>query len=59
MRGCTIGSILCQDFEEFAGLLSEQSVTVKQSRGRLFYQISDRAKPITARRLGDDFDLAA
>ena len=30
-----------------------------QSRGRLSYLTSDRTKPITARRLGDDFDLAA
>ena len=34
-------------------------MTVKQSRGRLSYLTSDRTKPITARRLGDDFDLAA
>ncbi len=30
-----------------------------QSRGRLSYLTSDRAKPITARRLGDGFDLTA
>ena len=34
-------------------------MTVKQSRGRLSYLTSGRTKPITARRLGDDFDLAA
>ena len=47
------------DFEDFAKLLSREGVTVKQSRGRLSYLTSDRTKPITARRLGDDFDLAA
>ena len=34
-------------------------MTVKHSRGRLSYLTSDRSKPITARRLGDGFDLAA
>ena len=48
-----------KDFGEFAVLLLRKDVTVKQSRGRLSYQTSDRSKPITARRLGDDFDLAA
>ena len=47
------------DFEDFAKLLSREGVTVKQSRGRLSYLTSDRSKPITARRLGDDFDFAA
>ena len=47
------------NFDEFAELLSQQGVTVKQSRGRLSYLTAERAKPITARRLGDDFDLAA
>ena len=47
------------DFEDFAKLLSREGVTVKQSRGRVSYLTSDRTKPITARRLGDDFDLAA
>ena len=47
------------NFDEFAELLSRQGVTVKQSRGRLSYLTSDCTKPITARRLGDDFDLAA
>ena len=47
------------DFDEFAELLARQGVTVKQSRGRLSYLTSDRSKPITARRLGDDFDFAA
>ncbi len=33
--------------------------TVKESRGRLSYLTPDRTKPITARKLGDDFDRAA
>ena len=48
-----------KDFDEFAELLLRKGVTVKQSRGRLSYLTSDRTKPITARRLGDDFDFAA
>ena len=48
-----------KDFDEFAEQLLSEGVTVKQSRGRLSYQTSDRSKPITARRLGDDLDLAA
>ena len=47
------------DFENFTKLLSRDGVTVRQSRGRLSYLTSDRSKPITARRLGDDFDLTA
>ena len=47
------------DFEDFTELLLREGVTVKQSRGRLSYLTDERAKPITARRLGDDFDLAA
>ena len=47
------------DFEDFTKLLSREGVTVKQNRGRLSYLTSDRTKPITARRLGDDFDLAS
>ena len=46
-------------FEEFAALLLQGGVTVKESRGRLSYLTPDRTKPITARRLGDDFDKAA
>jgi len=34
-------------------------VTVKESRGRYSYLTPDRTKPITARKLGDDFDRAA
>ena len=37
----------------------QEGVTVKESRGRLSYLTPDRTKPITARKLGDDFDRAA
>ena len=46
-------------FEEFSALLLREGVTVKESRGRLSYLTPDRAKPITARKLGDGFDRAA
>ncbi len=46
-------------FDEFAALLLREGVTVKESRGRLSYLTPDRTKPITARKLGDDFDRAA
>ena len=46
-------------FDDFAGKLLQQGVTVKESRGRLSYLTPDRTKPITARKLGDDYDRAA
>ena len=46
-------------FDEFSTLLLRQGVIVKESRGRLSYLTPDRTKPITARKLGDDFDKAA
>ena len=46
-------------FEDFAALLALRGITVKESRGRLSYLTPDRTKPITAHRLGDDFDRAA
>ena len=46
-------------FDEYAALLLQQGVTVKESRGRYSYLTPDRTKPITARKLGDDFDRAA
>lgn len=46
-------------FEDFSGKLLQQGVTVKESRGRLSYLTPDRTKPVTARKLGDDFDRAA
>ena len=57
----TIRQALSQagSFDEFASLLLLEGVTVKESRGRLSYLTPDRTKPITARKLGDDFDKAA
>ena len=46
-------------FDEFSSLLLQEGVTVKESRGRYSYLTPDRTKPITARKLGDDFDKAA
>jgi len=46
-------------FEDFSSLLLREGVAVKESRGRLSYLTPDRTKPITARKLGDDFDCAA
>ena len=46
-------------FDDFSSLLLREGVTVKESRGRLSYLTPDRTKPITARRLGDDFDRTA
>ena len=46
-------------FEDFSSLLLREGVAVKESRGRLCYLTPDRTKPITARKLGDDFDRAA
>ncbi len=46
-------------FEQFSTLLLRQGISVKESRGRLSYLTPDRTKPITARKLGDDFDRAA
>jgi len=42
-------------FEEFVSLLSREGITVKESRGRFSYLTADRTKPITSRKLGDDF----
>ena len=41
------------------GLYQIDLLNVKESRGRLSYLTPDRTKPITARKLGDDFDRAA
>ena len=46
-------------FDEFSSLLLQEGVTVRESRGRYSYLTPDRTKPITARKLGDDFDRAA
>ena len=57
----TIRQALSQatSFDELSSLLLREGVTVKESRGRLSYLTPDRTKPITARKLGDDFDKAA
>ena len=57
----TIRQALSQatSFDEFSSLLLREGVTVKESRGRLSYLTPDRTKPITARKLGEDFDKAA
>ena len=57
----TIRQALSQaaSFDEFSSLLLREGVTVKESRGRLSYLTPDRTKPITARKLGTDFDKAA
>ena len=57
----TIRQALSQagSFDEFSSLLLREGVTVKESRGRFSYLTPDRTKPITARKLGDDFDKAA
>jgi len=46
-------------FDEYSELLLRQGISVKESRGRLSYLTPDRTKPITARKLGDDFDRVA
>lgn len=47
-------------FEDFAAkLMQGYGIAVKESRGRYSYLTPDRTKPITARRLGTDFDRAA
>ena len=52
-------SATAASFDEFSSLLLREGVTVKESRGRLSYLTPDRTKPITARKLGTDFDKAA
>ena len=49
-----------KSFEDFsAALMQDYGISVKESRGRLSYLTPDRTKPITARKLGTDFDKAA
>ena len=45
-------------FDDFAEKLLRRGIAVKESRGRLSYLTPDRTKPITARKLGNDFDKA-
>ena len=50
---------VAKTFEEFADLLLKSGITVKESRGRYSYLPEGRKKPVTARRLGYDFEKAA
>ena len=50
---------VAKTFEEFADLLLTAGITVKESRGRYSYLPEGRKKPVTARRLGYDFEKAA
>jgi len=49
--------LMLLSFEDFAEKLLRRGITVKESRGRLSYLTPDRTRPITARKLGDDFDM--
>ena len=48
-----------KSFEEFQLLLAESGISVKESRGRFSYLTADRTKPITSRKLGDDYSKEA
>ena len=45
--------------DEFTERLLQLGVTVRESRGRFSYLTADRTKPITSRRLGDDYSKDA
>lgn len=58
----SIRSVLSEavSFEDFsARLMQDYGIAVKESRGRYSYLTPDRTKPITARKLGTDFDKTA
>ncbi len=56
LRNIIRSAMTCADsMESFEKLLGQQGVSVKESRGRFSYLSSDRTKPITDRKLGDDF----
>ena len=56
LRGNIRAALLAaKSFEEFQELLEEHGISVRESRGRFSYLTADRTKPITARKLGDDF----
>ena len=57
----TIRTVLATavSFEDFSEKLLREGVSVKESRGRYSYLTPDRTKPITARKLGTDFDKTA
>ena len=50
---------IAKTFEEFAEILLNAGITLKESRGRFSYLPEGRKKPITARRLGYDFEKEA
>ena len=45
--------------DNFIQRLLQMGVTVKESRGRFSYLTADRTRPITSRKLGDDFSKEA
>ena len=45
--------------DEFRLLLLQEGIEVRESRGRFSYLTPDRTKPITARRLGNNYEKAA
>ena len=45
--------------EFFDSLLEDYGIAVKESRGRFSYLTPERTKPITSRKLGDDFSKEA
>ena len=45
--------------DELRLLLLQEGIEVRESRGRFSYLTPDRTKPITARRLGDNYEKAA
>ena len=60
VRGNIRAALLAaKSFEEFQELLEERGISVRESRGRFSYLTADRTKPITARKLGDDFSKEA
>lgn len=60
LRGNIRAALLeAKSFEEFQELLEERGISVRESRGRFSYLTTDRTKPITARKLGDDFSKEA
>ena len=64
VRLCTGGAVPLslsygEGFVMDTGVLLQSGISVKESRGRLSYLTPDRTKPITARKLGDDFDRTA
>ncbi|MCQ2511115.1 MAG: relaxase/mobilization nuclease domain-containing protein [Lachnospiraceae bacterium] len=60
LRGNIRAALLeAKSFEAFQELLEERGISVRESRGRFSYLTAERTKPITARKLGDDFSKEA